>query len=57
MKALVLFLTLTAASFAQDGFTALFNGKDLSGWDGDPKLWKVEDGIVIGTCSGPDGDV
>ena len=36
-----------------DGFTSLFNGTDLSGWDGDPALWKVENGIVIGTCEGP----
>jgi len=36
-----------------DGFTSLFNGKDLSGWDGDPTLWKVEYGIVVGTCAGP----
>ncbi len=34
-------------------FTPLFNGKDLSGWDGDPALWRVADGIVTGTCSGP----
>lgn len=46
--------TFATTVFAQDGFTSLFNGKDLTGWDGDPKLWKVEDGIVIGTCGGPD---
>lgn len=37
-----------------DGFQALLNGNDLSGWDGDPELWKVEDGVVVGTCNGPD---
>lgn len=26
----------------------LFNGKDLDGWDGDPRLWSVKDGIVRG---------
>jgi acetyl esterase/lipase len=35
------------------GLKSLLNGKDLSGWDGDPKLWKVENGIVVGTCAGP----
>lgn len=45
---------LLAAAFADDGLTPLFNGKDLAGWDGDPELWKVEDGLVIGTCEGPD---
>jgi hypothetical protein len=27
---------------------SLFNGKDLSGWDGDPNLWSVQDGIIHG---------
>lgn len=40
-----------------DDFTPLFNGKDLSGWDGDPKLWKVEGGLVTGICTGPDSPV
>lgn len=26
----------------------LFNGKDLQGWDGDPKLWRFENGVVVG---------
>src|SRR5579872_3015070 len=26
----------------------LFNGKDLSGWDGDPRLWSVKDGALRG---------
>jgi hypothetical protein len=26
----------------------LFNGKDLSGWDGDPRLWSVKDGVIHG---------
>jgi putative membrane-bound dehydrogenase-like protein len=29
-----------------------FNGKDLTGWDGDPKLWKVENGEIIGRSPG-----
>ena len=39
-------LTLTAADEA--GFKPLFNGKDLTGWDGNPKLWSVEDGTITG---------
>tara|TARA_R110002096_G_scaffold42893_30_gene115421 strand:+ start:1252 stop:2040 length:789 start_codon:yes stop_codon:yes gene_type:complete len=46
-------LSFASSAFSEDGFTPLFNGKDLTGWDGDPKLWNVEDGIVTGTCSGP----
>lgn len=30
------------------GMTPMFNGKDLEGWDGDPKLWRVEDGKIVG---------
>ena len=27
---------------------SLFNGKDLTGWDGDPELWSVKDGVIHG---------
>lgn len=27
---------------------SLFNGKDLSGWDGNPEVWSVEDGAITG---------
>ncbi len=27
---------------------SLFNGTDLSGWDGDPRLWSVRDGVLRG---------
>jgi hypothetical protein len=26
----------------------LFNGKDLSGWEGDTRVWSVEDGAIVG---------
>ena len=26
----------------------LFNGKDLSGWSGNPDFWKVENGVIVG---------
>lgn len=32
----------------QDGFKSIFNGKDLSGWDGNPKFWSVKDGALTG---------
>ena len=34
------------------GFKPLFDGKTLAGWDGDPKLWSVKDGILIGRTAG-----
>lgn len=30
----------------------LFNGKDLTGWEGDPKLWSVENGEIVGRSPG-----
>jgi len=32
----------------EQGFTRIFNGKDLAGWDGDPRLWSVKDGAIRG---------
>lgn len=37
---------------AEEGFESLFNGNDLAGWEGDPFLWKVEDGVLIGRSPG-----
>ena len=31
-----------------EGFTAIFDGKTLSGWDGDTNFWRVENGEIIG---------
>jgi hypothetical protein len=45
------------ALFAEDANTApqesavmksIFNGKDLNGWDGDPTVWSVKDGVIRG---------
>jgi type 1 glutamine amidotransferase len=30
------------------GFKPIFNGKDLAGWDGNPKFWSVRDGAITG---------
>src|SRR5215468_8841498 len=32
----------------ETGFRSLFNGKDLTGWEGNPDLWFVEDGYLTG---------
>jgi hypothetical protein len=31
-----------------DGMVSLFDGKDLTGWDGDSRLWSVKDGVMHG---------
>jgi len=33
---------------ADKGFVSIFNGKDLTGWDGDSRLWSVKDGAIRG---------
>lgn len=35
-------------------FVPLFNGKDLSGWDGDPRFWSVDEGVIVGQTSESD---
>lgn len=54
------FLMLTAAAVPasaaepqmappeSDKMVSLFNGKDLTGWDGDTRLWSVKDGVIHG---------
>jgi putative heme-binding domain-containing protein len=39
---------LATADNAKD----LFNSKDLTGWDGDPKLWSVDQGEILGKSPG-----
>ena len=61
MKTILLFIPALAlliaapASFSAEEAKAkpseaesLFNGKDLTGWDGDPALWSVKDGMIVG---------
>jgi type 1 glutamine amidotransferase len=30
------------------GFVSLFNGRDLAGWEGDPRIWSARDGAIVG---------
>ncbi len=49
---LLLAALISPLLFAQDeaGFISIFNGKDLSEWDGTPGAWKVKDGAIV--CTG-----
>ena len=31
-----------------EGFVSIFDGKTLTGWDGDPNFWRVENGEIVG---------
>ncbi len=35
-------------SDSSEGWVSIFNGTDLTGWDGDPRLWSVKDGAIRG---------
>ena len=39
---------------ADDTFRPLFNGKNLEGWDGNPELWSVKNGVITGKTTGPE---
>ncbi|MFZ5831341.1 MAG: family 16 glycoside hydrolase [Planctomycetota bacterium] len=45
---IAIFVFPLAARAADDGFQPIFDGKSLEGWDGDPKFWRVEDGVIVG---------
>jgi len=48
---ILILLTFNVVSVAQDGWTNLFNGKDLTGWEqlnGEAK-YEVVDGMIVGT--------
>jgi uncharacterized protein (TIGR03067 family) len=51
----VVLSTAVIAAEVEPGFKSLFNGKDLTGWDGNPKLWAVQDGAITGR-TGSDAD-
>ena len=53
LAALVLAPVLVAANPA-GRFVPIFDGVSLKGWDGNPKLWDVEDGAIVGRTSADD---
>ncbi|MFN0199581.1 MAG: DUF1080 domain-containing protein [Planctomycetaceae bacterium] len=44
--------TSIAAEKDEEGFELLFNGKDLTGWEGNFDLWKVENECIVGDSPG-----
>ena len=41
-------IAAAALPAAEEGFTPLFDGKTLEGWEGDSRFWSVEDGAIVG---------
>jgi len=54
LLAATLLAALLPASLAaqQQPPQALFDGQSLAGWRGDPRLWRVEDGCLVGSTVG-----
>lgn len=52
MKAALLLLAIELSLFLFGSFvpryTSLFNGKNLSGWQGDTAIWRVQNGEILG---------
>src|SRR5689334_9765362 len=54
MTAFLVLIQICIAGLAADDadYRPLFNGKDLTGWDGDLSLWKVADKCIVGDSPG-----
>ena len=48
--ALALWILSSVATIADEGFKPIFNGEDLTGWDGKEGAWEVRDGEIW--CTG-----
>jgi putative heme-binding domain-containing protein len=48
-----LVLEMSSAEETKGEFKPLFNGKDLTGWDGNPALWSVREGMIVGQTTDP----
>lgn len=44
----VLMLSLSTATAAQERWTSLFDGETLEGWEGSEEYFRVEEGVIVG---------
>lgn len=44
----LLLATIVTAQQKKDGFTTIFDGKTLTGWECDTSYWRVENGSIVG---------
>ncbi len=49
MRIFIALLCILSGPFISAQERNLFNGTDLSGWEGNPETWSVQDGVVVGT--------
>jgi Domain of Unknown Function (DUF1080) len=48
LTALLTLAIASGLSAAESEFRPIFNGHDLTGWEGDPRFWSVRDGAIRG---------
>ncbi len=53
MLLLFMIMTVSCHSFKRiqrdsEGYTKIFDGKTLKGWEGDPVYWRIENGAMVG---------
>jgi hypothetical protein len=51
LRLTALMFAVTSVAFAAEP-KPIFNGKDLTGWEGRTDLWKVVDGVIVGESPG-----
>src|SRR6185369_11066692 len=51
LLAIALSASALTAFAAESGFKSIFNGKDLSGWEGLGEFWSVRDGVITGVTT------
>lgn len=54
LRRLIILTVFLSPLHSRADWVSLFNGKDLAGWSGDPRLWRVEDGVLIGETNDSD---
>lgn len=47
--AVLVLVGINSQQAAAGEFEPLFDGKSLAGWQGDPELWSVKDGLLVGS--------
>ena len=49
---LAVMVILAAPLKSQSEWQPIFNGKDFTGWRGQPDLWSIENGVIVGRTDG-----
>ncbi|MFZ4610179.1 MAG: family 16 glycoside hydrolase, partial [Gemmataceae bacterium] len=50
LPCLIVFTTTFSFAISQENLKIIppFDGKTLQGWDGNEKVWRVKDGVIVG---------